>query len=144
MIVKIALAAAAAVFALIFLGASLWFLGELLVLALEAVPLKPQLAMLITGAVGLVLAVLLGLTAKSLVSPHRRPGVPAIPAARQPTSSGVDDLAVTLGAMIAQKFASKTRSHPYQTMGAALAAGLAVGIVPELRKLITDLIARRR
>jgi len=44
--------------------------------------------------------------------------------------------------LVAQQLVSTTKAHPYKTMGAALAAGLAVGAIPELRKTLTDLLKK--
>jgi hypothetical protein len=49
-------------------------------------------------------------------------------------------IAADLGALAAQQIVNTTREHPYGTMGAALAAGIAVGAIPELRKTLTGLL----
>jgi hypothetical protein len=137
---RIGLAAAAGIVALIVLGTTLWFLGDALMLLLKEKGFGPPGAAGLTGVVGLVLILLLGLAAKlALRSPRRRPAV----AATTPPPPGVNGvangIAADLGALAAQQIVNTTRAHPYSTMGAALAAGLAVGAVPELRKSLMGL-----
>jgi len=83
--------------------------------------------------------VILGLLAKWAMKTPRRP---ALPAAQTATgANGVaNGIAADLGALAAQQIVNTTRAHPYGTVGAALAAGLAVGAVPELRKSLMGLI----
>ena len=134
---RIAIAAAAGIVALIVLGAATWFLGDALMLWLEEENFRPGAAAGLTGVAGLVLVALLGLCAKLALRPHRRPALPA-PA---PKANGVTNgIAADLGALAAQQIVNTTRAHPYSTMGAALAAGLAVGAVPELRKSLMGII----
>jgi hypothetical protein len=138
---RIALAAAVGVFALIVLGTTLWFLGDAMMLALEEHDFRPSAAAGLTGLAGLVITGICGLVAKSLVSSHRR-RVPPPSAAVAAGSNGsaMNGIAADLGALVARQLADSSRKHPYTTMGAALAAGLAMGAVPELRKAITDLV----
>jgi hypothetical protein len=138
---RIALAAAAGVFALIVLTITIWFLGDALFLLLELKGLQPWAAAGLTGLAGLVLTLLLGLVAKWVMRPHRRPALPAATvAAPGANGSAMNGIAADLGALVARQLASSSRAHPYTTMGAALAAGLAVGAIPELRKTLTGLI----
>jgi len=132
---RIGLAAAAAIVALIVLGTATWFLGDALMLLLVEKGFTSAGAAGLTGLAGIVLVGLIGLLAKWLLSRHRRAAAPA-PAAN------VNTAAAELGAMVAQQFVTATRAHPYKTMGAALAAGLAVGAIPELRKTLTDLLKK--
>ena len=116
----------------------MWFLGDSLRLLLEAKGLNPPAAAGLTGVAGLVLAVVLGLLAKlALRSPRRRVAPLATPASGITGVAG--GIAADLGALAARQIVDTTRAHPYRTMGAALAAGIAVGAVPELRKAITGL-----
>jgi len=135
---RIGLAAAAGIIALIILGTTTWFLGDALMLLLEEKGFIPPAAAGLTGLAGLVLAALIGLWARWLL--RRRPR--AAIAATATSGSSVNDLAAELGALVAQQLVSTTKAHPYKTMGAALAAGLAVGALPELRKILTDLLKR--
>jgi hypothetical protein len=87
----------------------------------------------------LVLVVIVGLVAKWVMRTPRRPALPAVQPA--PGANGLaNGIAADLGALAAQQIVSTTRAHPYGTVGAALAAGLAVGAVPELRKSLMGLI----
>jgi hypothetical protein len=136
---RIGVAAAAGVVALLVLGITLLFLGHALMLLLEENDLRPSAAAGLTGLAGLLLAVVVGLVAKWATRPPRRPALPA--ARTAPAANGVaNGIAADLGALAAQQIVNTTRAHPYGTVGAALAAGLAVGAVPELRKSLMGLI----
>ena len=92
----------------------------------------------LTGLAGLVLAVLSGFVARWILRAKRRPAMAA--AAPAPGINGVaNGIAADLGALAAQQIVSTTRAHPYGTVGAALAAGIAVGALPELRKSLLGL-----
>ena len=114
---------------------ALWYLGDALILVLEAKALSPAAAHAIAGAVALVLVALIGLAVKLMLRRRRevtvRATVPVNPTA---------DVTAQLGGLVAQQLLSKTRGHPYGTAGAALAAGLAVGAIPELRDLLKGLM----
>jgi hypothetical protein len=139
---RLALAAAAGVAVLIVAATTMWFLGDALLLWLEANGFVPAAAAGITGLAGVVLAGLFGLWARWLLRPHprARAAVPASAPAAGANGSAVNGYAAELGALVASQLVTSTRAHPYKTMGAALAAGLAVGAVPELRKTLTDLL----
>ena len=130
---RIGIAVGAGIAALIIFTIALWFLGEALTSWLQEQGFHAAAATGLTGLAGLVLCALVGLVAKWMLKAPRRPALPATTAA-----SGVNDvangIAADLGALAAQQIVTTTRAHPYGTMGAALAAGLAVGAVPELRK----------
>jgi hypothetical protein len=135
---RIGLAAAAGIVALIVLGTTLWFLGDALRLLFEAKGLTPAAAAGLTGLAGLVLTGLLVLCAKLAMRPPRRR--PALAASPNPHANGVaNGIAADLGALAAQQIVNATREHPYGTVGAALAAGLAVGAIPELRRAVTGM-----
>jgi predicted lipid-binding transport protein (Tim44 family) len=136
---RIAIAAACGVVALIVFGTTLWFLGDALMLLLEADGFMAAAAAGLTGLAGLVLAALIGLTAKAAMRPPRRQAVPAT-APRPGGNGAANGIVADLGALAAQQIINTTRAHPYSTMGAALAAGLAVGAIPELRKTLTGLL----
>jgi hypothetical protein len=135
---RIGLAAATGIVALIVFATTTWFLGDALLLLLEAKGFDPPAAAGLAGLAGLVLVALLVLVARLPLRPHRRAALPA--AATTPGANGVaNGIAADLGALAAQQIVNTTRAHPYGTMGAALAAGLAVGVVPELRRALTEL-----
>jgi hypothetical protein len=138
---RIGLAAGAGIVALIVLLTTLWFLGDALMLALEADAFMPQAAAGLTGLAGLVLAGLIGLMAKLALRAPRRHEAPPAPAPR--VNSLAHGIAADLGALAAQKIFNTTREHPYSIMGAALAAGIAFGAVPELRKAVTGMLKHR-
>lgn len=135
---RIGLAAGAGIVALIVLGITLWFLGDALMLLLEEKGFGPAGAAGLTGLAGVVLAALIGLLAKWLVRPHPQAAAPAAGVG----GGAVNTYAAELGALVAQQIVSTTKAHPYKTMGAALAAGLAVGAIPELRKTLLDLLKK--
>ncbi len=136
---RIGVAAAAGVVALLVLAVTLLFLGHALMLLFEETGLRPSAAAGLTGLAGLVLAVVVALVAKWAMRTPRRPALPA--AQTSPSANGVaNGIAADLGALAAQQIVNTTRAHPYGTVGAALAAGLAVGAVPELRKSLMGLI----
>jgi hypothetical protein len=139
---RIGLAAAAGIVALIVLGTTTWFLGDALMLLLEAKGFTPPAAAGLTGLAGLVLAGLIGLWAKWLLGRRPQAVAPTIAARPGAGGSAVNGLAAELGALVAQQLVTTTKTHPYKSMGAALAAGLAVGAIPELRKTLTDLLKR--
>ena len=135
---RIGIAVAAGLVALVVLAVTAWFLGEALMLWIESEGLSPAAAAGLTGLAGLLVVIVLGLCAKLALHPRRRPAIPAATAA--PSVNGVaNGIAADLGALAAQQIVNTTRSHPYGTVGAALAAGLAVGAVPELRKSLIGL-----
>jgi hypothetical protein len=132
---RLGAAAGAGIVALMIVAIALWYLGDALILVLEAKALSPAAAHAIAGAVALVLVALIGLAVKLMLRRRRevtvRATVPVNPTA---------DAAAQLGGLVAQQLLSKTRGHPYGTAGAALAAGLAVGAIPELRDLLKGLM----
>ncbi len=138
MVTRIAIAVAAGVVALIALAVTMWFLGDALRLWIESENIPPAGAAGLTGLAGLVLVGLLGLTARGALHPRRRPAIPATTASTR-VNGVTNGIAADLGALAAQQIVNTTREHPYGTMGAALAAGLAVGAVPELRKTVMGL-----
>jgi hypothetical protein len=137
-VARIGGAVGAGIVALILFGTTLWFLGDALMLWVEEKGLSAAAAAGLTGLAGLLLTALLGFVAKMLVTPRRRP---ALPAATAPAgSTGITNgIAADLGALAAQQIVNTTRAHPYSTMGAALAAGVAVGAIPELRRSVVGL-----
>jgi hypothetical protein len=136
-VIRIGIAVAAGLVALVVLAVTAWFLGDALMLWIESERLPPAAAAGLTGLAGLILTGLLALIARLSLRAPRRPALPASPAAG---ANGVaNGIAADLGALAAQQIVNTTRSHPYGTMGAALAAGLAVGAVPELRKSLMGL-----
>jgi len=140
---RLALAAAAFAAALLVAIIALWFLGQALFLELETTPLSPAGAAAIVGVVGLVLVALIALAGRSLLHPRRvAPAAVPPPAVTQSSGSAVNDLALQVGTILAQKAAATSRTHPYGTVGSALVAGLAVGAIPELRRMLLSLFER--
>jgi hypothetical protein len=138
-VTRIAIAVAAGLAALVVLAATIWFLGDALMLWLEDKSISPAGAAGLTGLAGLVVTMLIALSARRMLHPRRRPAMPAT-ATPSPGVNGVaNGIAADLGALAAQQIVNTTRSHPYGTAGAALAAGLAVGAMPELRKSLLGL-----
>jgi hypothetical protein len=129
-------AAALAILALIVSAIALAYFAQSIFLLLEASAFRPSAAAAITGSCAIALAVIFGLTGRLIL--RAKPAARPVPAARP---NGVaTDIAADLGALAAQQIVSTTREHPYGTMGAALAAGLAVGASPELRKTLTGFL----
>jgi len=135
---RLGLAAAFAAFALIAAAIALGCFARSVYLLLEATGFGPAAAAAITGAGAIVVAAVLGLLARLLLRP-RRVARPA-PAVR-PNGVGTD-LAADLGALAAQQIVTATREHPYGTVGTALAAGFAIGAIPELRRALTGLLEK--
>lgn len=133
---RLGAAAALAVIALIVTAIALAYFARSVFLLLEASAFSPSAAAAITGGCAIALAAVLGLIGRLFLRP--KPAAQPVLAAR---SNGVaTNIAADLGALAAQQIVNATREHPYGTMGAALAAGLAVGAIPELRKTLTDLL----
>jgi len=133
---RLGVAVALAISALIVLGIALAYFAQSIVLLLEEKGFQPAAATAITGGCGIVLAAILGLFGRLAL--RRKPATHRAPAVR---SNGVGaDIAADLGALAAQQIVNTTREHPYGTVGAALAAGLAVGALPELRKTLTGFL----
>ncbi|HYM73621.1 MAG TPA: hypothetical protein VET89_11610 [Stellaceae bacterium] len=137
---RLGLAAAMGTLALLVVLVAVWFLGEAAYLQLQT-GMEPAAAAAVVGGGGVVLAAIFGWIGWMCLHPPRAAATPAtVPAPPPSTGSVVNDIALELGKYAAQRVETATRSHPYTTVGAALAAGLAVGAIPELRKLLTDLI----
>ncbi len=128
---RLGAAAAAGIIALIVVTIAICYLADALLAAFEAVPLSPAVAALLVGVVGLVLAAVIALIVRLLVRAPRAAAVPA------PPGGGLDEAAAQLGGLVAQQLVSTARARPYTTMAAALAAGLALGVFPELRSILT-------
>jgi hypothetical protein len=133
---RLALAGAAGVVSAILSAIAVWFLGYSLLLLLVSAGVGPSAAALIVAVVGLVLAALAGLGARWLLRPRLAP--PATATRR----GAVDELAGQIGSLAARQTVASVRAHPYGAIGAALAAGLAVGALPELRKLLSGILKR--
>ncbi|HEY1797042.1 MAG TPA: hypothetical protein VGG57_13080 [Stellaceae bacterium] len=132
---RIAAAAGAAAAALIALAIALGYFGEAIILELEARAMSPAAAHAIAGVAGLVLIGLIGGVLKLLFSRRRQVTVTTtVPV--NPTA----DAAAQLGGLVAQQLMTNARQHPYGAAGAALAAGLAVGAIPELRDLLKGVV----
>jgi hypothetical protein len=134
---RLALAGAAGVVAAILSAIAVWFLGYSLLLLLISAGVGPSAAALIVAVVGLVLAALAGLGARWLLRPRLAP-----PTTAASGHGAVDELAGQIGSLAARQTVASVRAHPYGAIGAALAAGLAVGALPELRKLLSGFLKR--
>jgi hypothetical protein len=132
---RLGLAAALAVSALIVGGIALVYLAQSVFSLFEQEGFRPPAAALLTGGCGLALAAMLGLLGRLIL--HSRAA--AHPAAGAQTN-GVADVAADIGAFAARQLVNAAHEHPHGTVGAALAAGLAVGAIPELRKTLTGLL----
>jgi hypothetical protein len=131
---RLAAAGGAAVVALIVAVFALWYLGQAIILGLEAGAMSPAAAHAIAGVIGLVLV---GVIAAAVAFTLRRRKVTVkatVPI--NPTA----DAAAQLGGIVAQQLMVNAREHPYGAAGAALAAGLAVGAIPELRDLLKGFV----
>ncbi len=134
---RIGIAVAAGLVALVVLAVTMGFLGDALMLWIEDKGISAPGAAGWTGLAGLVLTALVALGARRALHPRRRPAISATaPSGANGIANGI---AADLGALAAQQIVSTTRAHPYGTVGAALAAGLAVGAMPELRKSLMGL-----
>jgi hypothetical protein len=131
---KLGTAAGAGVAALIVIAITLWYFGQAIILGLEAQGVGPAAAHAIAGVVGLVVVGLIGVVV-SLLLRRRKVTVRAT----VPVSSTAD-AAAQLGGIVAQQLMMNAREHPFYGAGAALAAGLAVGAIPELRELLKGLV----
>jgi hypothetical protein len=129
---RVTIWSAAAIAAVIFVATAVLFLGAALYLALVPV-MAPQFAALLVGLAGFLIAGLIVLIAR--MTSRRAPS-------RSTDASGIGDInrvAAALGDLAARELTSETQAHPYRAFGVALFAGLAVGISPELRKILRDL-----
>ncbi len=132
---QLSFAAALAALALVAGAITLVYFARALFLLFAAQGFAPGAACALTGVCAIVAAAVLGVTARLLARP--KPVMRTAPVAR---SNGIaTDIAGDLGALAAQQLLSATREHPYETVGVALAAGLAVGALPELRKTLAGL-----
>jgi hypothetical protein len=143
---RIAIAAALGVAALLVLIITLWFLGDALLALLSEHGFRRSAAAGLTGVAGLILIGMLGIAAKLAMRP-RKPTVPvpaAAPSSARPsTGNVVNDLALEFGSLAAEQVGSTVRTHPYTTMGTALAAGVALGAIPELRRAVFSIASKR-
>lgn len=131
---RLGAAAGAGVAALIVLAIALWYFGEAIILALEANGMTPAAAHAIAGVIGLVLVGVIGGAVAFLF--RRRTVTVKATVPVSPTA----DAAAQLGGIVAQQLMVNAREHPYGAAGAALAAGLAVGAIPELRDLLKGFV----
>ncbi|HEY1797300.1 MAG TPA: hypothetical protein VGG57_14405 [Stellaceae bacterium] len=133
---RLGAAAGAGVAALMIIAITLWYFGQAIILALEAHGMTPAAAHAIAGVVGLVLVGAIG-GVVSFLFRRRRVTVRAT-APGNPTA----DAAAQLGGIVAEQLMGNMRDHPFGAAGAALAAGLAVGAIPELRDLLKGVMVK--
>lgn len=132
----IALGALATLFAVIAFA----FLAFALYFALLAVA-EPPIAAALTGVAAAAVALIVFAIARAAGSGDSRAPAPrAAGAAATPSLGPESELAAQLGQLLGEQAAGWTRSHPYSAMGAALAAGFAVGASPELRRTLLRMI----
>ncbi len=133
---KLGAAAGAGVAALFVIAITLWYFGQAIILALEANGMTPAAAHAIAGVIGLVLVGAIGGAVAFLFRSRTVTVKATVPV--NPTA----DAAAQLGGIVAQQLMSNAREHPYYGAAAALAAGLAVGAIPELRDLLKGVVRR--
>lgn len=134
MIARLGAAAGAGVAALIIAAIALWYFGQAIILGLEAGGTSPAAAHAAAGVSGLVLIGVIGGVVKFLFRRREvtvKTTLPVSPRA---------DAAAQLGGLVAQQLMTNAREHPYGAAGAALAAGLAVGAIPELREMLRGMV----
>jgi hypothetical protein len=131
---RLAAAAGAGVAALIAAAIALWYFGEAIILGLEDGGIGPATAHAIAGVVGLVLVGVISVVVKLMLSRREVTIKTTVPV--NPTA----DAAAQLGGLVVQQMMTNAREHPYGAAGAALAAGLAVGAIPELRNLLKGMV----
>jgi hypothetical protein len=133
---KLGAAAGAGVAALMVIAIALWYFGQAIILGLEVQGIGPAAAHAIAGVIGLVVVGLIGVFVSLLLRRRKvtvRATVPINPTA---------DAAAQLGGLVAQQLMTNAREHPFYGAGAALAAGLAVGAIPELRDLLKGVMVK--
>lgn len=133
---RLGLAAAFFASSLTLLGIALGYFAQLVVLLIEAKGFAPPAAAAIIGGCWIVTAAILGLFGRLAL--RSKPATRSLPLPR--ADSIGTDIAADLGALAARQIVNATREHPYGMVGAALAAGLAVGAIPELRKMLTGFL----
>jgi hypothetical protein len=131
---RLGAAAGAGVAALIVLAIAVWYFGEAIILGLEDGGLGPAAAHAIAGVVGLIVLGVIAVVVKVLLR-RREVAVKAV-VPISPTA----DAAAQLGGLVAQRLMNGAREHPFGAAGAALAAGLAVGAIPELREMLKGVV----
>jgi hypothetical protein len=71
---------------------------------------------------------------------RRSPAAPGIGSTDPSRAGDLNDIAATLGGLAARELTTRAQAHPYRAFGVALLAGLAVGISPELRNILKDVL----
>ncbi len=137
MLARLGAAAGAGVAALIVAAIALCYFGQAIVFGLEADGMGLAAAHAIAGVIGLVAIGVIGGVVKFLF--RRRREVVTVKTTVEPVSPTAD-AAAQLGGLVAQQLMTNARVHPYGAAGAALAAGLAVGAIPELRALLKGVV----
>lgn len=136
---RAAISLAAAVAAIILVAASVGFLGVALYLLLVPVMAAP-FAALAVGLAGFAIAGLIALVIR--MTWRGRPAGRRVGSAAPGRAGDVNDVAATLGELAAREMTSRAQAHPYTAFAVALAAGLAIGISPELRNFLTGLLKK--
>lgn len=131
---RLGAAAGGGIVALIVAAIALCYFGQAIILGLEDLGIAPAAAHALAGVAGLVLIGVIALAVMFLLRRRRvtvRTTVPVNPTA---------DAAAQLGGIVAQQLMTNVQEHPFGAAGAALAAGLAVGAIPELRDLLKGFV----
>ena len=132
---------AAAVAAMILATIAAVFLGWALYLFLVSLSAAPPLAAALVGLAGLVLAGMIILAAR--IASRRIQGSPTSgnTGSADPNLAGnINDLAAKLGGLAARELTEQAQAHPYRAVVVSLLAGLAVGVIPELRKTLENIL----
>lgn len=133
---RLGAAAGAGIAALIVIAIALCYFGQAIILELEAQGFAPAAAHALAGVAGLIVVGLIGGLIAFMFRRRKvtvRATVPVNPTA---------DAAAQLGGLVAQQLLGNVRGHPFGAAGAALAAGLAVGAIPELRDLLKGVVVK--
>jgi hypothetical protein len=114
------------------------FLCAALYLALEG-PLGPPLAAALTGLAALLVSIAVLLLGRSAL---QLPAPPEIPRAALPAPAAVpQQSAQILSALAGEEIGRFLQEKPKSAAGIALVAGLAIGLSPELRGTLGDLLS---
>lgn len=132
LITRVAINVAALLLAAIIALAGIGFLCLALYLSLLQYLLPPGAALATAGAAFVVAAllVLAGRVIGTMTKSRRRP-----------RDEGMATAA--LGELFGREFSTRAAAHPHATLFASLLAGFAVGVSPDLRRLLRDLLFKR-
>ena len=138
LLTRFALALGVVTIGAIFLGSAAVFLFAALYLALAPMTGEAGAAAL-TGLAALIAAVFSLLIGRLILSPDHHQRAALHLAAQR----GDPHLAQELSALLGKELGKAFHEHPKGAAGAALAAGFAIGLSPELRRLLLGLFGGR-